>query len=144
MEDHNEASQFIEAMPLILEHKFGARIWSWFTDDVTAKFQGYQWTPEEGLVSSLDQQYDKAVEELGNEILRISPEGGPISQTTLAVATSLCNSRVRRDGLSSLELWTQRDQITGDQLPISDTEVIKNQNDSRNKNHISSAKSKFK
>jgi hypothetical protein len=87
---------------------------------------------------------DKAVEELGNEILRISPEGGPISQTTLAVATSLCNSRVRRDGLSSLELWTQRDQITGDQLPISDTEVIKNQNDSRNRNHMSSAKSKFK
>ena len=87
---------------------------------------------------------DKAIEELGNEILRLSPEGGPISHTTLALATSLCNSRIRREGLSSLELWTQRDQITGDQLPISDSKVIKNQSDSRKMNHITSAISKFK
>ena len=87
---------------------------------------------------------DKAIEELGNEILRLSPEGGPISHTTLALATSLCNSRIRREGLSSLELWTQRDQITGDQLTISDSKVIKNQSDSRKMNHITSAISKFK
>lgn len=87
---------------------------------------------------------EKAVAELGNEILRISPEGGPISHMSLALATSSCNSRVRREGLSARELWTQRDQITGDQLPISDSDIIKNQSVSRKKNHISSAKSKFK
>ena len=78
------------------------------------------------------------------EILRIQPEKGQVSKVTLAIATANTNSRVRRDGLSSRELWTQRDQITGSQLPFDDETLIGSQSSSRWKNHVSSAKSKAK
>ena len=85
---------------------------------------------------------ERAVEELGLELLNISPEGGPISRVTLALATANLNSRIRRDGLSACELWTQRDQLTGEQLPIVDCQVILNQHRSRLQNHPSSSVSK--
>ena len=85
---------------------------------------------------------ERAVEELGLELLNISPEGGPISRVTLALATANLNSRIRRDGLSACELWTQRDQLTGEQLPIVDRQVILNQHHSRLQNHPSSSVSK--
>ena len=87
---------------------------------------------------------EKSVLEIGNEILKVSPRGGPITNTILALATSACNSRIRRDGLSARELWTQRDQHTGQQLPIEDREIIKSQCESRSNNHSASAKSKYK
>ena len=61
---------------------------------------------------------ERAIEELGLELLNLSPEGGPVSDVTLALATANTNSRIRRDGLSVREVWTQRDQLTGEQLPI--------------------------
>ena len=85
---------------------------------------------------------ERAVEELGLELLNISPEGGPISRVTLALATTNLNSRIRRDGLSACELWTQRDQLTGEQLAIVDRQVILNQHRSRLQNHPSSSVSK--
>ena len=85
---------------------------------------------------------ERAVEELGLELLNISPEGGPISRVTLALATANLNSRIQRDGLSACELWTQRDQLTGEQLPIVDRQVILNQHRSRLQNHPSSSVSK--
>ena len=56
---------------------------------------------------------ERAIEELGLELLNLSPEGGPVSDVTLALATANTNSRIRRDGLSAREVWTQRDQLTG-------------------------------
>ena len=47
------------------------------------------------------------------EFLNVSPEGGPVSDFTLALATANTNSRIRHDGLSAREVWTQRDQLTG-------------------------------
>ena len=85
---------------------------------------------------------ERAVEELGLELLNISPEGGPISRVTLALATANLNSRIRRDGLSACELWTQHDQLTGEQLPIVDRQVILNQHRSHLQNHPSSSVSK--
>ena len=52
---------------------------------------------------------ERAIEELGLELLNLSPEGGPVSDVTLALATANTNSRIRRDGLSAREVWTQRD-----------------------------------
>jgi hypothetical protein len=52
------------------------------------------------------------------------------------------NSRIRGSGLSALEMWTQRDQMTGTQLPISDNHLIQRQHLERQKNHLPSAKSK--
>ena len=85
---------------------------------------------------------ERAVEELGLEILHICPEGGPISRFNLALATANMNRRIRHSGLSSFEIWTQRDQITGDQLPINDIQIILSQQFGRVQNHSSSARSK--
>ena len=59
---------------------------------------------------------ERCVEELQIEILKLNPSGGPVSNQTLALATANLNLRVRRDGLSAYEIWTQRDQFTGEQL----------------------------
>ena len=85
---------------------------------------------------------ERTVEELGMELLHLSPEGGPTSAVSLALATANMNSRIRRDGLSAHEVWTQRDQLTGEQLPIVDHQLILSQNFSRKLNHLPSAKSK--
>ena len=60
---------------------------------------------------------ENAIRELGLECLNINPEGGPLSIATLAMATANLNARIRGGGLSAREVWTQRDQITGKQLP---------------------------
>ena len=85
---------------------------------------------------------ERAVEELGMDLPHLSPEGGPTSAVSLALATSNMNSRIWRDGLSAHEVWTQRDQLTGEQLPIVDRQLIFSQNFSRKLNHLPSATSK--
>ena len=55
---------------------------------------------------------ERAIQELGSEILKQSPEGGPISKITLAQVTARLNSRIRHSGLSAFEVWTQRDRFT--------------------------------
>ncbi len=87
---------------------------------------------------------ERAIEELGLECLKHSPEDGPLSSVSLALITASLNARIRREGLSARELWTQRDQLTGKQLPIDDQDVILNQHRSRRANHSPSAKSKSK
>ena len=49
-----------------------------------------------------------------------------MSNITPALATANMNSRIRSDGLglSAREVWTQRDQLTGEQLPIVDRQLI--------------------
>ncbi len=85
---------------------------------------------------------EKAIAEIEDEIFRQAPNGGPISSLTLAIATSRLNSRLRRDGQSARELWTQRDQFTHDQLPVSDRKIILKQHLQRKTNHPHSQKSK--
>jgi hypothetical protein len=85
---------------------------------------------------------EKAVRELEDELLRLDPLGSPVTRTSLAVATSTLNSRFRAPGLSSRELWTQRDQFTGSQIPLSDRDIVLNQHYRRAANHPHSEKSK--
>ena len=87
---------------------------------------------------------DKAIKELHREILNIKPSGGPISSVELSEAVASLNGRIRSPGLSSYELWTQRDQVSGDQLPLDDRELIMNQHQRRLINHPLSEKSKAK
>ena len=61
---------------------------------------------------------------------------------TLALAVANLTSRIRSDGLSSREIWSQRDQVTGEQLPIDDR-LILNQSEARKNNHGPSASSKL-
>ena len=85
---------------------------------------------------------DKACKELIREILIEKPEGGQLSTTQLSKVIASLNCRYRRNGLSSQELWTQRDHNTGEQLPIKDREIIVQQHQARIENHFASQKSK--
>jgi hypothetical protein len=85
---------------------------------------------------------ERAIEELGLEILRVCPEGVTLSPVTLALATASMNTRIRGHGLSAREVWTQRDQITGEQLPLEDRQIILNQHFQRVHGHGASARSK--
>ena len=87
---------------------------------------------------------EKAVQELEEEFLRQEPGGGQVTSTSLAIATARLNSRLRHQGLSARELWTQRNQFTGDQLPISDYHAILAQHRQRSTNHPYSEKCKNK
>ena len=85
---------------------------------------------------------EKAVQELEEELLRQEPGGGPVTETGLALATARLNSRLRHQGLSSREVWTQRSQFTNDQLPILDYNIILAKHKQRTVNHNYSAQSK--
>ena len=85
---------------------------------------------------------ERAIEELGRECLHINPEGNPLKPLGLALATANMNARIRSDGLSAREMWTQRDQITGEQLPIHDCQILLKQQFDSTYNHGASAKSK--
>ena len=76
------------------------------------------------------------------ELLRQEPLGGAVSPLTLAVATSALNSRIRSRGLSSREMWTQRDQFSNQQLPLADDHLIALQHEQRLSNHPHSERSK--
>ena len=84
---------------------------------------------------------ERAIAELGMELLKLQSKGGPVTPVLLAQAVANMNSRIRRAGLSAHEIWTQRDQMTGKPLPIIDRDVL-SQNVACKKNHQPSAKSK--
>jgi len=67
---------------------------------------------------------ERVVLELEEELLRQEPGGGPVTELSLAIATARLNSRLRSQGLSSRELWTQRNQFSNEQIPINDLRHI--------------------
>jgi hypothetical protein len=85
---------------------------------------------------------EKAIQELEDEIIRIEPDGSSLSKVQLAIAVAKLNCGIRREGLSARELWTQRNQFTHEQLPISDRNVIFQQYQALLENHSASEKSK--
>ena len=85
---------------------------------------------------------EKAVRELEEELIRQEPGGRPVGEVGLVIATAGLNSCLRFSGLSSRELWTQRNQFTHEQLPLSDSQFILAKHDLRSSNHSFSEKSK--
>ena len=85
---------------------------------------------------------EKAIQELGAEMLKFSSEGGPFSASELAYITNVLNSRLRHHGLSSWEIIYQRNQFTGDQIDISDLNIAERQLHQRVANQQYSAKCK--
>lgn len=85
---------------------------------------------------------DKCIRELHREILNVKPSGGPITPLELSEAVASLNGRIRSSGMSAYEQWTQRDQVSGDQLPIDDRKLILEQHQRRIKNHSVSERSK--
>ena len=47
---------------------------------------------------------ERAVEELGMELLHLPPKGGPTSAVSLALVTANMNSCIQHDGLSAHEV----------------------------------------
>ena len=85
---------------------------------------------------------ERAVQELELELLRQEPLGGAISPLTLPVATSALNFCIHSPGLSSREMWTQRDQFSNQPLPLANDHLIALQHEQRLSNHPNSERSK--
>ncbi len=85
---------------------------------------------------------ERAVQELENELLRQDPTANFVTPLMLSLATARLNSRIRSRGLSSREMWTQRDQYTNSQLPLTDMDLILQQHSQRLSNHPHSEVSK--
>ena len=82
---------------------------------------------------------ERSISEMHGEISRLQPAGGAITDVTLAVAVANLNSRIRKEGLSAIEIWTQRDMNTGEQIPISDRKLVTQKYEQRCENHQPSA-----
>lgn len=85
---------------------------------------------------------EKAIQEVQDEILRQDPGTRSVSPLALSLAVARLNSRIRNRGLSSREMWTQRDQFTNFQIPLSDQNLILQQHELRTANHAYSERSK--
>ena len=85
---------------------------------------------------------ERAVQELELELLQRDPHGGPLSPVVISVSNATLNSRIRSRGLSAREMWTQRDQLSNILFPLSDYDLISQQQSLRKANHPSSEKSK--
>ena len=76
---------------------------------------------------------DKCCYELEQELKRIEPDGRPISNTTLQIAISRLNNKLRRKGqISATEMLFNRDMYTGQNLNLNYQEIRKDQIDTRN------------
>ena len=104
----------------------------------------YRLTIELGRVKNVNKNpvADKAVRELKCELVHQQPTGGTVTQLVLSVATANLNTRVRNKWFSARELWTQRDQFTNEQLPLTDYNLIRQQHRLRNAYHAHSEMSK--
>ena len=111
-------------------------------DDDTLKGLGI--SIEIGRVKNVNKNpvAEKAIAEVEEELVRQVPNGGPVTHLSLTIAIARLNSRLRRQGVSAQELWTQRNQFTHDQLPISDRDIITNQHKQRQRNHPYSERAK--
>lgn len=85
---------------------------------------------------------ERAIQELEDEALRSNLSNSALTPLSLSLITARLNTRIRSRGLSSREMWTQRDQFSNNQLPVADHELILSQQELRQKNHIYSERAK--
>ena len=84
---------------------------------------------------------EKTVRDLEEELISQEPGGRPVSEVGLALATVRLNSRLRLPGLSPREVWTQHNQFTHKQLPLSDYNLVLGTYEQHSTNHAFSEKS---
>ena len=85
---------------------------------------------------------EAAIKELHLELVKICPNGGKITEYTLAMALNNMNSLIRQSKLSAREAWTKRDMSTGEELLVNDEELINMKYTNRCNSHESSSKYK--
>ena len=83
---------------------------------------------------------EKAIRELREQLVRLSPHGGPVSEATLARATAFLNGLIRHTGRSAKELWLSRDQLSGANIHLDDKDISDTQFANRQLSHIPSSK----
>ena len=82
---------------------------------------------------------DRVCQDVEKEIRKIAPEGGKISESSLAKATITVNTLLRRKGkVSAFELHTARSQDTGENLLLDDEDIFKEQSKLRETKEASS------
>jgi hypothetical protein len=54
-----EAQHMVTGLPIMLHHLYGARVWSWLTDEVKAETSDWVYDEELGRVVSPDEGYTK-------------------------------------------------------------------------------------
>ena len=82
---------------------------------------------------------EKAIRELREQIVKLSPHGGPIDASTLARAIAHLNDVIRHSGFSSKELLYSREKNTGENIRLDDKELSSKQLKNRLSSHHSSA-----
>ena len=93
---------------------------------------------EPGRVKNINKNpiAERSVQELEDEILKLDRDRSTVTNAQLAVAVANLNSRLRFQGLSSCEMWTQRDQFTSTPLPLDDQKLIEEQHHRRLANNM--------
>ena len=82
---------------------------------------------------------ERAIREFHSEVNRLLDGTTHISEQVLAKTIANMNSRIRGEGVSSWEIWTQRSQFTGEQLPIDDLMLMRAKEEQKRKGHLPSA-----
>ena len=85
---------------------------------------------------------DKKMQELEIEIKKAAPNPNVINVRILARATAVVNEKIRHQGLSAKEIMFSRDQLTQENLKISDETLAEEKMEIRKKENVYSAKSK--
>ena len=85
---------------------------------------------------------DKAIQEVEEELKRLTPHTGVINQGTLAIAISKTNNKIRSNGLSAREILMKRDNFTDQPIEVDDDQLKNFRYEKRLNNHPSSEKSK--
>jgi hypothetical protein len=95
-----EALMAIPALPIILEAKFSAHVWTWFNEDAKDYAVGYIWGKDRGLISTGDDRTDKVLAEWDSEDDALDKEDtedpAPLQRAKIAtfdivLATPGCN-----------------------------------------------------
>lgn len=82
---------------------------------------------------------EHGVRELHSEINKVMGDSPNVTEKILAKAVQNLNCRLRWSGASAREVWTKRNQYTGEQLPIDDVLLMKTQEQLKKKSHTPSA-----
>ena len=85
---------------------------------------------------------ERAVQDFHEELCKLKPEGGKISNTDLSMILASINSRIRFSGFSAIEIWTQREMLSGNKIQLDLKSLSELKYDQRIKQHIPSARYK--
>ena len=82
---------------------------------------------------------DRAIRELHSELNRVNANSGEITEKILMKAIQTLNCRIRGEGVSAREIWTKRNQYSGEQIPVDDLLLMREKERMKKKSHIPSA-----